>query len=160
MSGDPVQPGTNNANDARSRSEAYIYGVAGAGLLVCTLTGFGPVLTGDAVAGWPLLLHMTAAPLFIVGLVMVAIVRAERCRFGDAAPVARGRMNPLRKAAFWIGLLAGLSTLVTMLAAMLPVFGYAAQETLIAAHEVSALVLLIAAVVHFAPSLIAGRAER
>jgi len=166
MSTETAQNGAHGAGnatrtaDARSRAEAYIYGIAGAGFLLAAITGFGPDLATDEVSGWPLLLHMAAAPLFIVGLTMVAIVRAERCRFGAAASATRGRMHPLRKLAFWVGLVAGFATLITMLAAMVPIFGYAAQDELTELHETSAWVLLVAIVVHFGPSLVSKGARR
>lgn len=166
MSTEPAQNGARGAEStaesagARSRAEAYIYGIAGAGFLLSAITGFGPDLATDEVSGWPLLLHMAAAPIFIVGLAMVAIVRAERCRFSAAASATHGGMHPLRKLAFWVGLVAGFATLITMLAAMLPIFGYAAQDELTEMHETSAWVLVVAIVVHFGPSLVGKGARR
>lgn len=160
MSMDSAQAGTRGAAEARSLAETFIYVIAGAGLLLSAITGFGPDWVEDEVSGWPLLLHLVAAPIFIIGLTMVAIIRAERCRFGAAATGAHGQMHVIRKLAFWVGLVAGFATLVTMLAAMLPVFGYAAQDELTELHETSAWVLIGATVVHFGPSLIRKRARR
>jgi hypothetical protein len=152
-----------NLNAATSaglrRVDAWACGIAGVGLLVEVITGFGPTLVFDEVAGWPLLIHLTGAPVFIMGLALMAIVRADRYRFGGGEHAA-GSPNLVEKLAFWIGITLGLLNVVSMLAAMLPVFGYAGQEALIETHQVSALLLVIAAVVYVVASRPGKQAKR
>lgn len=143
-----------------TRFETYVYGIAGAGFLLEVITGFGPKLSAGQVAGWPLYAHMLAAPVFLVGWALVAIVGAERCRLGDAAPSAANGPNTAEKLIFWIGLILGLVTVSSMLAAMLPVFGYAKQEALIDVHRISALLLVITVVAYVFASLATRRAKR
>lgn len=143
-----------------TRFETYVYGIAGAGFLLEVITGFGPKLSAGHVAGWPLFVHLLAAPLFMVGLTLVAIVRAERCRFGQAETRAGRSLDAGQKLIFWVGLVLGLLTVVSMLAAMLPVFGYAKQQALIDIHKISALLLVITVVVYAFVSLATRRAKR
>ena len=148
------------AGNRPTRFEAWAYGVAGVGFLLEVLTGFGPELLSGEVAGWALLAHLLVAPLFIVGLTLVVIVRAERSRFGRADSAAGSGLHSGQKITFWIGLVLGLVTVSSMLAAMLPVFGYAKQQALIDIHRISALALVILVVVSAFASLATGQAKR
>jgi hypothetical protein len=142
------------------RLDAWACGIAGVGILVEVITGFGPDLLFDEVAGWPLLLHLIGAPVFIVGLTLMAIVRADRYRFGGGKPHTTGGPNVIEKLAFWIAIVMGMLTAVSMLAAMLPVFGYAGQDALIETHETGALLLVIAAGVYVVSSRAGKKAKR
>jgi hypothetical protein len=160
MAGGPDREANAPVKSEPTRFETYVYGIAGAGFLLEVITGFGPKLSAGQVAGWPLYTHMLAAPVFIVGMVLVAIVRAERCRLGHTGPPAAGAPNMAEKLIFWAGLILGLVTVLSMLAAMLPVFGYAKQEALIDVHRISGLLLLIAVVAYVFVSLATRRAKR
>ncbi len=108
------------------------------GTAIGAITGFGGAWLGDEVEGWTLLVHMLGAPLFIVGLTGVALLW----------PAAYGppTVSPWRRWALRAVIGAGFVAMVTMLAAMLPVFEYAAQQTLTEVHGVAAYVLLAALV--------------
>ncbi len=106
------------------------------GVAVEAVGGFGGEWLRDEVQGWTLLVHMLAAPLFIVGLTGVAALWPASC--------AGQRVSRWWKLTLWGVILAGFVVTVTMLAAMLPYFGYAVQETLTKAHAVAAWVLLAA----------------
>lgn len=161
MAGGPESSNADaGAKAGLKRFEAWAYGVAGVGFLLQVITGFGPELVSGEVAGWPLFVHMLGAPVFIVGLALVAIVRAERCRFGSTETPVHRAPGTAQKLVFWIGLVLGLVTVGSMLAAMLPVFGYAKQQALIDIHRISALLLVITVVVYAFVSLATRRAKR
>jgi len=69
-----------------------------------------------------------------------------------AAGIGR-RPSPAQKLVFWLATVLGVAVAAPMLAAMLPVFGYAAQQRLIAVHRVAALALLGVMGVHSFVSL-------
>ena len=131
-----------------------------AGLVINTITGFGPVWLRGSVGGWALFVHMFGAPLFIVGLTGVAVLWASGRRFGLPAPAITNNPGFIQKSLFWLAILLSFLTTLPMLAAMLPVVGYAGQETLIELHELSALGLLIVAVLWAILSLRARQAQR
>ena len=56
--------------------------------------------------------------------------------------------------------LLGLAVMLPMLSAMLPVFGYTGQDTLVDMHQIAALLFAGAMVVHTVVSLAARRARR
>jgi len=120
------------------------------GAAVQAVTGFGGEWLRAEVSGWTLLVHLFAAPLFIVGLTGVAML----CPASDAKPTGWR----WRQAAVWSVILAGFVVVITMLAAMLPYFGYAAQETLTEVHGVAAYVLLGALVAWAASVWLRSRA--
>jgi hypothetical protein len=131
------------------------YAAAMLGFALAAVTGFGGWLRSEELRGWLLLIHMLAAPLFIAGLTLLAVTRADRCRFGPSGgPVASGQ-----KLAFWAAITLGLASTGTMLMAMLPVFGYAGQETLTEIHRYCGLGLAGAVVLHLA-LLAAGSGQR
>ncbi|MEW6199951.1 MAG: hypothetical protein AB1601_14975 [Planctomycetota bacterium] len=107
-----------------------------AGTAIGAVTGFGGAWLGDEVEGWTLLVHMLGAPLLIVGLTGVALLWP--------AAYAPPTVSPWRRWALRAVIGAGFVVMVTMLAAMLPCFGYAEQETLTEIHAVAAYVLLAA----------------
>jgi cytochrome b subunit of formate dehydrogenase len=140
--------------------EHVVHTVAIVGFAIQALTGLYAKYIAGEFTGWPLYIHMLGAPLFIIGLVLVAIVWADRCRFagGDTGPA--GGLTFGQKLMFWIGIPLGLVVIGSMLAAMLPVFGYAGQGLLQGIHEISALLLVVVMVVHTVVSLAARRAKR
>lgn len=116
------------------------YGLTAAGLVVLAGTGFAGWLMHGEVGGWLLVAHMVAGPVFTVGLVMLGMTLAERC--------AGGGMPGLQRAVFWLVLALGLSSIVTILGAMTPVFGYDGIKTLYAIHRISGMGLVGVAGVH------------
>ncbi len=152
---------SNNANadttPARglTRVEMLAHTVAGGGFVIAALTGFGAELFLDELEGWLLLIHMFGAAVFLLGMTAVAIIWADRCRFGDATG-----LNVGRKLVFWIALLLGFVVMLSMLAAMLPVFGYFGQHVLYEIHEICGLLFLVVMIVHTIVSLAARQARR
>jgi hypothetical protein len=132
----------------------------GAGVTIQAVTGLGGRFLFGGNDGWLLFVHMIGAPIFILGLTATTIIWAERCRFGPAQTQTGSRLTVGQKLMFWIGLVLGLVVISSRLAAMVPVFGYAEQQVLIEIHAVSAILLVIALVVHTFVSLAAKRAKR
>ncbi len=143
-----------------SRLGWWAYAVMGAGVAIQAVTGLGGRYLFGGNDGWLLFVHMIGAPIFIVGLTATTIIWAERCRFGSALSQAGSRLTVGQKLMFWIGLVLGFAVISSRLAAMVPVFGYADQQALIEIHAVSAILLVIAMVVHTFVSLAAKRAKR
>ncbi|MFH1746326.1 MAG: hypothetical protein ABIG44_04705 [Planctomycetota bacterium] len=138
----------------------YLLGIIGA--LIQAVTGFlmvlmeflGPLIASEF-SGWLLLAHMVGAPLFVVGLTGTVVHWAPRCRFG-ARPSG---LFTGQKFMFWISTVVGFITMLAMLAAMVPVFGYAGQEELVEIHLISAILFVVVMIVHTFVSLAARRAR-
>jgi hypothetical protein len=139
---------------------AWAYAVMAAGVAIQAVTGLGGRFLFGGNDGWFLFVHMIGAPIFIVGLTATTIIWAERCRFGPAAAQAGSGLTVSQRLMFWIGLVLGFVVISSRLAAMVPVFGYADQQALIEIHAVSAILLVIAMVVHTFVWLAAKRAKR
>jgi hypothetical protein len=128
--------------------EHLIHGLAGLGVVTQALTGFSHSLGFGELGGWKLLIHMSGAGMFTLGLVGVTLLWAGRCRFGSAAPTPRVPLNSAQKTLFWLGLLSGWLVMLPMLLAMLPLFGTVVQRQLIELHEAAALAFVAIMVLH------------
>ncbi len=131
--------------------------------LILAITGFIPlVLFGASVSGIGLLLHVVAAAVFALGLVVVSILRAHDHRFnkndwqslqhviGKKPPTKKSIPNLAafaQKISFWLILLLTLPLIVSILLGIYPLFGTHGQEALLQLHGYSALLLLLAVVV-------------
>jgi hypothetical protein len=117
-----------------------------AALAAAAITGFSPALSGNgAMTGDALITHVTMAPPFAILAVIVALFWAHRNRFSDGdwgRLVSVGyRAAPLRKFFFWIAVALAVPTLVSILAAMFPLFDTEGQENLIRIHRYCGLFL-------------------
>ncbi|MDB6021393.1 MAG: hypothetical protein JWQ04_1250 [Pedosphaera sp.] len=122
---------------------AYFLMVAGGGVLA--LTGIGTFITGNApMSHWILMLHVSAAPVFAVGLAFVALTWSDRCRFG----CARARQGFVTKALLWLILLCGLVVILSGVVPMTPLFGTGGQHLLYLTHRYSGITLACAVVLH------------
>jgi len=115
------------------------------GLAVSALTGFGGAWVGAGVSGWLLLAHMAGAPLFAVGLGVLALLWGGRRRFGWQGTGVLNMSDALSKGLLGVTMVLGLVTIGSMLVAMWPVFGYQGQAVLVEVHLYSALGLTVAA---------------
>ena len=118
-------------------------GIGLVGLIGCAVTGFGAAWIQGEVRGWPLFAHMLAAPLFLAGLTGCALTWGWAGHFGLAQSPTAGRLDPAQRLLLWPVILLGWLTILPMLAAMLPIFGYADQELLTDVHEYGAAGLVI-----------------
>lgn len=123
-------------------SQRISVGVLAFATAILAVTGCGALLVFGRLTGWALLLHTGVAPLMLLGLVgLVAATRKPSCA-GEK----------------WL-LLLGLLAAGTMLAAMLPLFGYAAQETLLYWHRYSGLAFVAVFAIYLVLSRRAGAAQ-
>lgn len=143
-----------------ARVEWLIHTIAVVGILIQMATAFGSKLLFGEFGGWALFGHMLGAPLVITGLTGTVLIWAERCRFGARGPGSGRELLPWQKLMFWIAAVVGLATVSPMLAAMLPVFGYADQDILKQMHGISAIVLVAVMILHTLVSLRARGMQR
>ena len=124
------------------------------GALVLAVTGLGTrALLGHSLSAYTLMLHAAVSGFFAVGLAGVAVLWASRLGWmcsGDAAPAGVGL-----RLSFWLLVLTGLLTALSMALAMLPLLGTGAQELLIVIHRYSALGA-IACLLWFGGNLLGG----
>jgi len=130
--------------------------------LVLAITGFIPsVLFGAAVSGLVLILHVLAAVVFALGLVIISLLRAHDQRFNKndwqslqhviGKKPRTKKSNPYlaafaKKISFWLILLLALPLIASILLGMYPLFGTHGQEALLQLHGYSALLLVLAVV--------------
>jgi len=115
------------------------------GAVALAATGIGTFALGKApMSNWILMAHVSAAPLFAIGLAGVALTWADRCRFGDPA----SRQSGLAKVLFWLILACGLVVILSAVVPMTPLFGTPGQHTLYLTHRYSAIVLTGALLLH------------
>ncbi len=121
------------------------YAVMLVGALALAATGISTFALGKApMSNWILMAHVSAAPLFAIGLALVALTWADRCRFGDPA----SRQSGLAKVLFWLILACGLVVILSAVVPMTPLFGTPGQHTLYLTHRYSAIVLTGALILH------------
>mgnify|MGYP001586559827 CR=1 FL=1 len=115
-------------------------------VVVLTISGIGTFALGNApMTHWVLMLHVSAAPLFALGLALLSLTWAARSRFdGDSS-----QQGCAAKALFWLILLSGLVVILSGVLPMTPLFGTHGQHTLYLTHRYSAMVLTAAVVLHF-----------
>lgn len=110
---------------------AYLLMLLGAAGLA--VTGLGWLLFGKAaITGWVLMAHVAGAPLFAVGLALVALTWAGR---------AGGWL-------FWLVVAGGLVVLLTGVVPMTPLCGTDGQRMLASLHLYSAIVLTVVLALH------------
>ena len=122
------------------RIERLIYTLFLLAVLLQALSSFGMILVGQRMHGWMLILHMSVAGLFAVTLTALALLWAEQAAYSPAPDL---RFHTGEKAAFWLTVAAGCSTILSAMLGMMPWFGSDGQSTLLNVHRYSALVLLI-----------------
>jgi len=126
------------------------------------VTGFSPALSGNGqMSGDALITHVTMAPPFAILAVIVGLLWAHRNRFsaGDWGRLASGGYHsaPLRKFFFWMAVALAIPTLVSILAAMFPLFDTEGQQNLIRIHRYCGLYLAGSAVLFAYFALMAWR---
>ena len=118
------------------------------------LTGFAPVVSGDRLHGYMLMLHASFAPVFIVCAMVVVLGGAAQYCFSskDCELLSRpadykGGLGGIltdtgiaAKACFWVLAIMTLPLTLSMVFSMLPLFGTEIQELLFEAHRWSALI--------------------
>jgi len=123
-------------------------------LIGVAATGFSTLLgTNSEMSGFRLMLHVGSAPAFALAAVGIALFWAHRNRF---AVEDWGRLIspgawavPLRKFFFWMAVALTVPTIVSIVAAMFPLFGADSQLEMFFIHR-SCAPLLAAAALLFA----------
>ena len=150
-----------------SALRVLVYAVALLCVVIQAITGFIPVLKGEHISGYPVMIHATSAPVLAVCLAVLAVLWAGRCKFarGDwpwferlvrlvtAAESSNGqpacKCSALaQKVTFWLIVFLALPLILSIILSMFPLFGTHWQKTLLALHRNIAAVFFLIAVVH------------
>jgi len=118
-------------------------------LVLVASTAFSVLLTKDNdLTGDRLIWHVGAAPAFALAAVAITLFWAHRNRFSEADWSRLGSAAtwaiPLRKLFFWLAVALTVPTLLSILAAMFPLFGGDDQEDLFRVHRYCAPLLAAA----------------
>ena len=143
--------------------------------VVLVVTGFyRPLVLGEHISGYLMMVHATFAPVFAVCLAVLAVMRARHCRLdrSDCPPLqyilqrvtrlktagepARRTAGELlckssrlgQKIAFWLIIFLALPLILSIILSMFPLFGTHWQELLLGMHRYTALVFGLAVIVH------------
>jgi cytochrome b subunit of formate dehydrogenase len=120
------------------------YTVMCLGAAVLAATGIGVFALGTPpMTHWVLMIHVTAAPFFALGLAGVALTWADLCRKG-----AKPRLGCAARVLFWIVLVCGLVVILTGVLPMTPLFGTDGQHLLYLTHRYAGIVLAAAILLH------------
>jgi len=126
-------------------------------LILLTFTGFLPVLGGEILSGYLLILHVTLAPVFIVAAAFAIVTWAYQSRFNEkdlqtirANGSARSESSDFGwKLCFWISACLSIPVSLSIVLGMFPLFGTHAQHTLLTVHQYTSLLLVWTAIILF-----------
>jgi len=129
--------------------------------VLLALTAFLPILIfGGHLSSFPLILHVTIAPVFCLTLALSAVFWAHSQRlFSSDWPNFKSRfiqqvcslkegIASWQKVYFWLFILISIPAILSIVLGMYPVFGTEGQATLIVIHSYSTLFLFIVATFH------------
>jgi len=129
--------------------------------VLLAVTAFLPILIlGGHLSGFPLILHVTIAPVFCVALALSAVFWAHSQRlFSSDWPNLKSKIiqnicslgeeiSSWQKIYFWIFLLVSIPAILSIVLGMYPIFGTEGQAALILIHSYSTLILFIIASLH------------
>jgi cytochrome b subunit of formate dehydrogenase len=130
--------------------------------LVLLVTGFvPPLILGESISGYWLMIHTTAAGVFAVCLAVLAVMWAHNCRFEksdwpwlqkilrrEPATAASQKYQLLQKITFWLIVFLALPVILSIVSSMFAFFGTDGQEFLLSTHRYSALAFALIAIVH------------
>jgi len=120
------------------------------GTAVGALTGIGSIIIwGGPVGGWILILHCLAAPLFAIGIALIALLWAGAYMRGTCAGGC---------CSFWMMLVSGMVVIFSIAFTMTPLF--ANQHFLLSVHRWSSLALLFFMILHAARVAAVSRAAQ
>ena len=144
-----------------TRLRGLAYPVAAVCAALLALTGFLPyILTGTPLDGFPLVVHVLAAPVFSLSVTLLLVLWAHDQRF-DATRIGWSS-GASRKLCFW--LMAFLTPLILgpIILMMYPIFGTPGQEALRKLHFTSSLAFVLLGMVHarLAAEPVAGRVRK
>ncbi len=108
--------------------------------VILSLTGFGPGLAGSHLQGFPLMMHVGCAPVFLLCVAFLAVTSA---RANDLSIAIN-----LRAICFWILLVLALPLTLSIVLSMVPLFGTHGQEVLYCLHKAMAAPFAVTAVLY------------
>jgi len=121
------------------------------GAAVGALTGIGSLIfSRGPVGGWILILHCLAAPLFAIGIALIALLWAGAYMRGACTGIC----------SFWLMLISGMVAIFSIAFTMTPLFGTANQHFLLSVHRWSSLALVFFMILHAARVAAVSRASR
>jgi hypothetical protein len=120
------------------------------------------MIWGGPLTGWLLIIHVTAAPLFAISLMLNILLGAQQKRFNRQdwyylqqilrqKKILLLRSNDAEfwnKLIFWIFMLCAIPAILAIVLQLYPLFGSVGMENLLSIHRYSTLILFIAAVIH------------
>src|SRR5204863_2072293 len=122
------------------------------GAALGALSGIGTLIFSHGpVGGWILILHCLAAPLFAIGIALIALLWAGAYMRGTCAAGC---------CSFWGMLIAGMVVIFSIAFTMTPLFGAANQAFLLSVHRWSSLALVFFMILHAARVAAVTRAAR
>jgi cytochrome b subunit of formate dehydrogenase len=145
----------------RFRKATYLLSLAC--FLILAVSAYLQVLiSGSPLTGWLLIIHVTAAPLFALGLMATVLLWAHRQRFNQQdwlylQQILRQKKILLmrssdagfwNKLSFWIFILSAVPAILSILLQLYPLFGSEGMEILLNIHRYSTLILFIVVVYH------------
>jgi cytochrome b subunit of formate dehydrogenase len=132
-------------------------------VVILMISGFAqPLLFGKSPSGILLLLHVTIAPIFAVGMSAVALLWAHNHNFSQrdwhwfrtrlSKEYKMQEINETysagEKICFWLGLSSSLPVILSVIFSMFPYFGTYGQEYLFQVHRYGAMALVIIVATH------------
>lgn len=146
--------------------------------VVLAITGFyQPLILGEHISGYPVMIHATFAPVFAVCMAVLAVMWAHNCRFCSCdwpwlQKIVRGSTpaksecgedrhlgGVMFKLTFWLTMLLALPLILSIMLSMLPWTGSHWQESLLSLHRYVAYAFAIVAIMHvclLVPACMAG----
>jgi hypothetical protein len=137
------------------------YQITWISFILLALTAFLPIIIlGGHLSGFPLILHVTIAPVFCVALALSAIFWAHsqrlfssdwlnlKSRFVEKIFSLKDGIKSWQKIYFWLFLIFSIPAILSIVLGMYPFFGTEGQANLILIHSYSTLILFIIASLH------------
>ncbi len=100
------------------------------------VTGLWPLLKGVSASGYTLAVHVSAGPVFVVCVFLLALLKADKQRLSERAGV-------IGKLCFWVTLAMLLPLIGSVLFSMVPVLASEAQDWLLMIHVISGIVVCV-----------------
>ena len=133
-----------------ARLQRFIWLIMLIGAAVGALTGIGwLIFSHGPVGGWVLILHCLAAPLFAIGIAVIALLWAGAYMRGTCGGGC---------CSFWMMLISGMVVIFSIAFTMTPLF--ANQHFLLSVHRWSSLALVFFMILHAARVAAVTRAAR
>ncbi len=126
-----------------------IYLAAILSMLVLAGTGLVFAVINRPLSGYMLMVHVTAAPVFMLALAAVAIISANMCRISKTDWQVNACSRGWSKILFWLVISCAPVVILSMILSMVPLFGTAGQVFLYELHRYSALVMTVSSILLF-----------